>query len=656
VNYNSFKILIGKLMAVLGHCFVIIKKNVRSEYFILFLILILAYILRTLPYTLGYTIPFTEDGIRDFQQVKFLIEKHQINFFGSYGNFGSFPVLHLIVYSISRLGFDAMKVFLFVPQIFSVIGLFVFYKFLKNFFKAKQCLWAIFFISVFGPHIYWSAQPVRETIGLFLFPLIIYLYDKFIRGDLGSKSVKIGLAISLLLIVMTHHWSSLMALLWIIFYSTFLVDNWNAVKRGIITTISLFSLAIMAYWTIFFRAPFVFIFDLIRQSPIYFLLFIVGLFLAAILFFFLKKVDLQRFKNKFTMLAVALGILAILSFVSLKMLPIDYPLQIWFIFLLFIVFIYIGFFYYKIKILDKFLLLSFFPLLFWLIALPFFLSNNALGNTLIDPFRTMAFAIFPLSILIAYGYLHIVKKSLFIPIILFFLLIFLATLIYPPIFIYKTKFYGTPFFDLRSDIRYISPQTMELIKLANDNGYNVDSIIPEIRSYQDVFFDKKQKKLYLVLKNSNELRQKYNLIKNSIMKVSDPQKWEDTLQSDAIYSNDAGSLYKAQLDFQFLSQDVPALFRSGEKQVVRLKIKNTGVVDWTFGENIFIAVKNYQKLRVRLHVLNKSFMVKTGEEVDVLVEVEVLSGSGNYSFQFYLRNDSYKIGNDMPLNKIEIVK
>ena len=95
----------------------------KKEYKVIILIIIVGYILRVLPYLSGYPIPITDDALRDFQQVRYLMENNKINLSSACG---AFPVLHLLVFGINKLGLDAMKVFLFVPQIFPTLGLFFF--------------------------------------------------------------------------------------------------------------------------------------------------------------------------------------------------------------------------------------------------------------------------------------------------------------------------------------------------------------------------------------------------------------------------------------------------------------------------------------------------------------------------------------------------
>ena len=283
---------------------------------IIILIIVLAYLLRVLPYLLGYPIPITDDSLRDFQQVKYLIDNNRIDFSTEYG---PFPVLHVLVYGVSKLGIDPMKVFLFVPQIFASLGILFFFLFLRKYFSSKISLLACFLIAIFGPHIYWSAQPVRETMGLFFFPLVIYLYDKvFIEKN--SKDMFL-LFVSFVLLIFSHHWSTLMTMGFLFFYNIFFI---NSRKKQIYSFIIVgaFSLLSILYWYFASKIVIILILKLFQIAiPFIFLSLIFILFL-----FWIRKIDFDIFKNKYIFLAsIIIAILVFLFFKSLT--PFEYPIQ-----------------------------------------------------------------------------------------------------------------------------------------------------------------------------------------------------------------------------------------------------------------------------------------------------------------------------------------
>lgn len=557
------------------------KDFLKKEQTIIAVIIILAYVLRVLPYLLDYSIPFTEDGIRDFQQVKYLIDHSRINFRNSYYNYGAFPVLHLLVFGICRLGFDPMKAFLFIPQIFPSLGILFFYLFLKKYFPAKQSLLACFLISVFGPHIHWSSQPVRETMGLFFFPLIIYLFDREIMGQDNRRNIlnKILLSVSLILIILSHHWSNIMILGWLLFYSLFFLKNNRRLPYALLI-IGVFIIFSLIYW----HFAFTFAFTLISM-PLQ-IIFLAGLIIGLVFtigMFFWNKFNLNKIKNKWWQLIfLFLLTLLFLKMAAIKITPLDYPFQIWLMFVIFSTFIFIGFFYTREQEVNNIAKTNIYYLVFWIIAISLrVFKKMELAKMPFDPFRTMEFAIFSLAPIAAAGYLIINKRLTKAMPISAIILIFLATLIYPPIFIYKNRFANTIFYDIRSDIRYISGDTFALIQWANDHGYNVTSNIPEIRSYQATFYPAKKEKVTIITTADYIINQNYHYINDPILKIIPPQKWMGAIdRSTIIYANETGYLVPYLRNSQFISQRVPQQLVTGEQKSVSITIKNTGSEVW----------------------------------------------------------------------------
>ncbi len=565
-----------KFKQIIDKIILFIKKDTS----ILFFIVLLAYILRILPYLLGYSIPFTEDGLRDFQQVKYILDNNSIDFFQSYQSYGAFPLLHLIMAYVSKLGFDPMKVYLFLPQILASFGLIFYYLFLKKYFTSRQSLLACFLIAVFIPHIHWSSQPVRETLGLFFFPLIVYLFDKVITENIIRFKYLVPLLLSFILLVPTHHWSAIMTLTWLLAFSLFFI---NRLKRFFLAVILIFfflSLNII-YWYFLFPISFVLITSLFAHINITQLI-STAILLIFIAFFrlinldFLKTPDIKR--NSFLILVILVWLIA------KNILPLSYPLQIWAHFLFFLIFIYVGFFYTKDNFANKLLSVSIFYFFYILIVITFNTFQKVNIYSLpFDPLRTFEFAIFPLSILASLGLKKMSSKIKVSGPIIILILIIGATFTYPPIFIYGNSFINTPFYDIRSNIRYISPGEMELIKWANEHNYSVISNRPEIRSYQDTMYLPNEKKLYLMTLSDEILRQKYNYIHDPIIRVGIyPPKTINNNQ--IIYRNHDGWLINILYNAEFISFDIPdTLIIKGNASFV-VKMKNTGDNSWLRGD------------------------------------------------------------------------
>ena len=506
----------------------------KKVYKTILLIIIIGYILRVLPYLLGYPTPVTDDALRDFQQVIYLVENNKINLASSCG---AFPLLHLLVFGISRLGFDVMKVFLFVPQIFASLGIFFFFLFLKKYFPVRESLFACFLIAVFGPHIHWSSQPVRETMGLFFFPLLIYLFDKELTDS--KTSHKILLFISFALMTLSHHWSTFMALGFLFFATLFFYKN--RLLYALLLTV-IFSVLALFYW--YFLASS--LFGLILQPLDLLLRLLVTLLFFIGIIIFLRRLDLNKLKNTLT-LTFSLIIILLLPLALKKVIVFAYPLQFLISFVIFIILILIGFFYNKDKNLDNLFKTNLLYLSLFIITWIYLLNRLDFVHFL-DPLRLLEFAIFPCSIAASFGFFWIAEKAKTKYLLPFsvVILIVLGTLTYPPVFIYRRNFENTPFYDIRSDLRYIPGEGFELMEWAHDHGYSVRANNYVITEYQNTFYAKKDKNLLLLTKSDYKISENYSYyIKHKILGIPDPKILiEKSKGLKPVYSNEWGSLYE----------------------------------------------------------------------------------------------------------------
>ena len=659
----------------------------KKEWVITILIIILVYVLRILPYLLGYQLPFTEDSIRDFQQVKYLIDHGSINLNNSYHDYGVFPVLHFLVYGLARLGFDPLKIFLFIPQIFPSLGILFFYFFLKKYFPQKISLLAVFLIAVFGPHIHWSSQPVRETMGLFFFPLIIYLFDREVSNQSHKKKIssniinKILLAVSFVLMIFSHHWSTLMLLGWLLFYNLFFLKNKKSLIYASIIVI-MASILALSYWFFYFHLAWKLMLTPFQNLPLIIQL-TLGLILLGMIFWS-KNFDLNRIKNNWWRFIFLLVIPGVIFIFGDKIIPLHYPFQLWLMFSLFFILFFSGFFYTQDQKINKFLIINVFYLFFWLVAAVYIFQKKKLYGMPFDPFRTLEYVIFALSPIMAVGFLSInklrtlklpfsveaplIKNKLFIfnqkinikffsP-LLVVILIFLATLTYPPIFIYKNSWANTAFYDIRSNIRYLPSGIIELVKWANDHDYNVESIIPEIRSYQETFYTIKENNVKMITSYDQIIKENYSYINDPILRVIDPKTFIDAnkiKESEIIYSNESGFLVKSDLDAKFISQQVPTELITGQIATVYITFENNGSQIWS-NET---ADKNKYKLGSQNPLDNKIWgkvrdkltkIVNPGEAVNFIFKIKAPSKPGIYDFQWQMVKENISWFGDLTPN------
>jgi hypothetical protein len=620
----------------------------QKDKVIIFLIFVLAYLLRVLPYLLGYDIPFTEDGIRDFQQVKYLIDNNQINYTDSYQFYGAFPVLHLITYAFSRLGIDALKAFLFVPQVFASLGIIAYYLFLKKYFSIKHSLIACFLIAVFISHIHWTAQPVRETIGLSLFPLIIYLFDREIRGRSKTLVNKLLLLGSTTLMIFSHHWSVIMTIGWMVMFSLFFVRDKKQMGYGLVIS-SIFALLTLEYWYFVFPQSSVLIekFVLTIWSPIQLSILVI----LAGLVFVIRKYDINKLKTKNIRNTLVIIGSVVFVMLALEVAPIDYPLQIWLNFAIFLVLIFVGFFNTRDKHLNNLMFTVVFYLFFPIVALAnLMLTFQKLSDMPFDPFRVFEFAIFPLSIVGAMGMASVASKIKYSQPVLIIVLIVLGTLTYPTVFIYKNNFVNTPFYDIRSDIRYISPEIRELIHWANDHDYNVISNIPEIRSYQATFLEPKENYIHLVTNSGKTVNDKYELINDPIIRVDNTEA-EYKNYHTTVKSNEDGALITKKDDAQFVDFNIPETVKVDSTIQATMKMKNTGITTWYLDEGYRIVDRS------RTIVIPLTNEVKPGEVGIFKASVETSARPRTITLVFQLRNNKNEIiGGKSPDAVVKVVR
>jgi len=580
-----------------------IKKIISNQYFILGLIIVLAYILRVLPYLLGYPLPFTEDGINDFNEVKKFSQLSEIipSSDGYYTKHTAFPVLRLIVLGVSKIGFDQLKTFLFLPQVFACLGILFYFLFLKKYLSVKISLLACFLIAVFGPHIHWSAQPVIETMGLFFFPVVIYLFDREVSENKRNNILnKIFLLAAMALMVASHHWSTLMIIGWLVFYVMIFIKE-KRTRAYALFWIGLFVILALVYWHFLFPE----VFDLILAPlSLPLLLVVVGLLLV----FLLKPIRginflIQKIRNKKWPLFIVIPVLLVFVMAIVAVLPMVYPIQIWAMFFLFVVFMTVGFFSNQDDNIDKISLISFFFILVWLIVIPFIFAGYKIISMPIDPFRTFEFIIFPLSVYGALGIIIVCKKNYCFLAAIAVVMVFLATLIYPSVFIYKNNFYGTPFYDIRSDIRHLSSATIELIDWAKSNDYYLDLFTPEARAYQNLISNNSKKQAILTSKNDKSIMDNYYLIHDPIMRVDSVRKWDQNIEKDysIVYQNKDGKILASKYGAEFIEQKIPKhlIFKVGQKINFSFVMKNTGSKVW-FPEDGYFLQDKYFKATMKL--------------------------------------------------------
>lgn len=568
------------------------KPFFLNEKLILILILCFAYLIRVLPYNLGYNLPLTDDAMLDYSQVKYIEENGSIDFFDLDQDFGSFPILHLLVYFLSLTGVSSLKIFLFIPQLLPVIGLFFYYLFLKNYFSNKVSLLSTFLIAVFIPSIYWGSQPVRETVGLFFFPLVIYLLDLYFRKIELKRSILYWtlLVVALGLLVFTHHWSSLMTFIWMVTYPFLFLDNKKYIGKCLLLA-SIFIVSCLAYWFVVFQ----FVYTLLRELSTNWVSFILLAVVFVVFLSFIRRYHngLSEFKTKNLVLILSTVLFLFFFYFVFYVAPTSYSLPVLFAIALYLIFINYGFFFSRDQAVDRMVLFAIPYFGFLMVGLVYSLLLFDIRQMVFDPFRIIEFIIFPLSAVASVGLKQANKEFKFLLPVVGIVLVGFSVFAYPSKFIFGTNLKGSIFYDVRSDIRFLSSSERELIDWANNHNIKVYSPRPEVLMYQRVFGSDSDSYAYLVSESELSLFDNYSSIKDSVLKIKHPAYWAYTnLNEDlmVIRNKDSYLVSSAQysvVDIDESGPDVKSIFVLQVIQdMIKLSINNFNRTNRIYAYNL----------------------------------------------------------------------
>ncbi len=477
------------------------KGNVLG---VLFIIILVAFMLRTFPYANHYPLLVSDDAMRDFQQVQYIQDNHQINWREHYGTFFS---LHLIVYLTSEVtGISAWQINLFIPQMISSFGVIFLYLFLRRHVEEKYALLSAFFLATFGPNIWWAAQPVRETIGLFFFSFLLFVFGREINNPTTSN--KFSLFLVMCTMAVTHYWTSFIILGTLLFLMPI---TYFKLWKKCIMWILLFCVIILAYWTLKFQ----FVFELLEKGgsvginrtivPIFSLLVILGM----LVFSFRSKKDrlisgitllgnyVSRRLNRnlsnvqLAMLFAYLICLFVGFMIFNKLMVFNYPPQ------QFLSLILLGFFA-TIGILPaikKHIGLSIGLMLVNLFYLFVLLFGLLIGQDYaFDPMRIIEFLVYPNALFASFGFFYLIDpfknrvKSIVSSMVMG-LLIISGIFIYPPVFIFHNQIPAdSPLFDVRSYLRYVPEEGIASMKWGEKNEMYVLQNSPSYTTLRNTLY------------------------------------------------------------------------------------------------------------------------------------------------------------------------
>lgn len=163
-----------------------------------------------------------------------------------------FPILHVNIAAITLLSnFDPMNLQKFIIPSVSILAVYAVYKLTKDISSSETAFYAGLLLISGTPYLHWTTQGVRETVGLALFILTLYVCIRAIHSE--SKGY---LLLSLLLIsgvVLSHNLTmGIFFLVWLAISLTFLyiVCDIDKMRKTILFSliITITSIVFMLEW------------------------------------------------------------------------------------------------------------------------------------------------------------------------------------------------------------------------------------------------------------------------------------------------------------------------------------------------------------------------------------------------------------------------
>jgi hypothetical protein len=402
------------------------------------------------------------------------------------------PVLHVIVASVSLLSaMDPLILLKYCIPPLSVIAIVVIYWWTKDITSKETAFFAGLLLLSGTPYLHWTTQGVRETLGIALFILALYLSFRSIRD------LKPGFfAVSLLLIiglVLTHHLSALIFLgVWIVISLVFLYlvcDEQNLRRTsligGIITSVTI--LAITVWWM--GRLTYEFselsglansVFHSDYGIPLL-LVSMVVLYLIPVLVpdkIRILKMLVQHFLIRkkiiyaFVLICSVIGCVVVLNFVlGAASFSLTYPLPMLFNGICIAILSLIGVYYFLEN--DRLFILAWIGLLS--LALVLSMSNLV---PFVDPLRLMEFLYIPLAIIAACGLSRVAQfanSGIIVSVFLTALILISIVTAFPaPVFFGQSFNPGHPLYDNRSLVIQHDPTEIFAISWLDNNNARGD--------------------------------------------------------------------------------------------------------------------------------------------------------------------------------------
>jgi hypothetical protein len=205
----------------------------RWAFFALLSVFLLGLIMRILPLT-TYAVWGSDTG-EYYYLTKALIENHYISFDYSGWGFGYpyFPGMFVLTGSAEFLGFNLMDVLLILTPVVSGLSVILVFFITKNVFKDDRIgIVSALLFAVAIPHVFTTSHAMPGSLGDFLLLLCVFLFLKTYE----NKNFILLLVPSAIALIVTHHLSSYMlfiSILFFVFMRELLQKNSDKKKLGI---------------------------------------------------------------------------------------------------------------------------------------------------------------------------------------------------------------------------------------------------------------------------------------------------------------------------------------------------------------------------------------------------------------------------------------
>ena len=392
-----------------------------------------------------------------------------------------FPILHVNIAAISLLSnVDPISLQKFIIPLVSVLTVYAVYKLTKDISSSETAFYAGLLLISGTPYLHWTTQGVRETVGLALFILTLYVCIRAIRCE--SKGY---LLLSLLLIggvVLSHHLSmGIFLLVWLAVSLTFLyiVCDITRMRKAILFSliITITSVVFMLGWWSAIGGwefgQFNGLMNTIFHSDFGIPLFVVSLIIIYLIPLIvpekicsLRSLVMQILQRKDTIYGIfiigaVIGCIVVMNYILGKSgFPLSYPLPMLFNGICMVVFSLIGLYYFLKK--ERLYVLVWIAVLS--LALILSLSNII---QIEDRIRFIEFLYIPLSIIAAFGITRIAESigspRIFPVLVTIFVVISIITAFPSVVFFGQSFEPGHPLYDNRSWVIQHQPTEISAI-------------------------------------------------------------------------------------------------------------------------------------------------------------------------------------------------